>query len=324
MQVPPADNVVYTHCKVPPICVAPCTGRMYFVLPKSTDTTRACVHLGSHSHSVSKGIDRGSQEDAKATVEVQIMQNPRSNLSTVLLKTARSLVQAMVLTKEGSSDPFEDDSLKEVIQHLAPLSNPVIRTHIKSLRASVGRGSLESNILDLKCKSRYNFIHGLSFLGQGCVKSWLFKMSTTGRGSGVDLVRRMQPGGDLERSWIIFDHVKRVKEWTTMAAHVYDPEFCKVMTIAICDLKTVGCRFPGYILGGFAGTDEGRQNASCHVCGLDGRCSHAQTSTSSGGSSEKIRMLPSLEKRELAHSTGPRVFIDTLAITFARTNNPCT
>ena len=115
VQVPLADNVVCTHCKVPLICLAPCTGRMYFVLPKSIDTTRACVHLGSHSHHVSKGIDRASQEDAKAVVEVEIMQNPRSNPSTVLLKTARSLVQAMVLTKEGSSDPFDDNSLKEVI-----------------------------------------------------------------------------------------------------------------------------------------------------------------------------------------------------------------
>ena len=236
MQVPPADNVICTHCKVPPMCLAPCTGRMYFVLPKTTDTTRACVHLGSHNHHVSNGINCASQEDAKAVVEVEIMQNPRSNPSMILLKTAMSLVQAMVFTKEGSSDPFDNDSLKEVIQHLAPLSRPGIRIHIKSLCASMGRGSLEFNILDLKRQSRYNFIHDSTFPGQGRVKSWLFKMSMIGRGNGVDLVKRMQPGGDLERSWIMFDHVKRVKEWTTMAAHVY--EFCKVMTIVICDMKT--------------------------------------------------------------------------------------
>ena len=35
-------------------------------------------------------------------------------------------------------------------------------------------------------------------------------MSTLGVGSSVDLVRRMQPGGDLELVWIIFDHVKKV------------------------------------------------------------------------------------------------------------------
>ena len=45
----------------------------------------------------------------------------------------------------------------------------------------------------------------------------------------------MQPGGDLESSWIMFDHVKRVKHWTTMACHVYDSTYCRVM--ARCMLR---------------------------------------------------------------------------------------
>ena len=34
---------------------------------------------------------------------------------------------------------------------------------------------------------------------------YLFKMSTVGAGSGVDLVCRMQLGGDLQFAWIMFD-----------------------------------------------------------------------------------------------------------------------
>jgi hypothetical protein len=49
------------------------------------------------------------------------------------------------------------------------------------------------------------------------------------------LVRRMQPGGDLENVWIMFDHVK---QWTTMACHVYDSAYCRVMTIAVCDMQS--------------------------------------------------------------------------------------
>ena len=45
-------------------------------------------------------------------------------------------------------------------------------------------------------------------------------------------------GGDLEDVWIIFDHVKRVKHWTTMACHVYDSVYCRVMTIAVCDMQS--------------------------------------------------------------------------------------
>ena len=36
----------------------------------------------------------------------------------------------------------------------------------------------------------------------------------------------------------MFDHVKRVKGWTTMAAHVYDAEFCRVLTICVCDMMS--------------------------------------------------------------------------------------
>jgi hypothetical protein len=62
-------------------------------------------------------------------------------------------------------------------------------------------------------------------------------MLEDGPGSHVDLVKRMQLGGDLENTWLMFDHVKRVKEWTTMAYHVYDATYCKVMTIAVCDMQ---------------------------------------------------------------------------------------
>ncbi len=35
----------------------------------------------------------------------------------------------------------------------------------------------------------------------------------------------------------MFDHVKFVVSQTIMACHVYDPTYCKMMTIAICDMQ---------------------------------------------------------------------------------------
>ena len=40
------------------------------------------------------------------------------------------------------------------------------------------------------------------------------KMSVDLPGSDVELVKMMQVGGDMVNSWIMFDHVKRVKDWT--------------------------------------------------------------------------------------------------------------
>jgi hypothetical protein len=59
-----------------------------------------------------------------------------------------------------------------------------------------------------------------------------------GPSNDVNLVKRMQPGGDLQDAWMMFDHVKRVKKWTTMACHVYDSTYYHIMTIAICDMQS--------------------------------------------------------------------------------------
>jgi hypothetical protein len=36
---------------------------------------------------------------------------------------------------------------------------------------------------------------------------------------------------------MMLDHLKCDNGWTTLACHVYDLVYCKVMTIAICDMQ---------------------------------------------------------------------------------------
>jgi hypothetical protein len=64
----------------------------------------------------------------------------------------------------------------------------------------------------LKDHSGFKYVHGSRFPGQFKDKIFVFKMSVDLPGSGVDLVKRMQVGGDMENSWIMFDHVKRLKD----------------------------------------------------------------------------------------------------------------
>ena len=68
---------------------------------------------------------------------------------------------------------------------------------------------------------------GVIFPGQGGPndKCYIFKMSTKGPGSGVDLVNRMRKTGqgDLTAAWIHFDYTHRIEGWATMSCSVYDP-----------------------------------------------------------------------------------------------------
>ena len=107
-----------------------------------------------------------------------------------------------------------------------------VRNMVHVTRAALGKQCDISSILVLKNRSTYDFIHeimlpGVSMHGQ---KACLFKMSTTGSGSGIDLLTRMGPGKDLEGVWVMFGHVKRIHNWTTMACHIYEPNFCSLIT----------------------------------------------------------------------------------------------
>jgi hypothetical protein len=64
-------------------------------------------------------------------------------------------------------------------------------------------------------------------------------MFVDGNDSGYDLEKCMQPSGNLQIASIMFDHVKHVVRWTTLAYHVYDSIHCKwwQLQIVTCNPK---------------------------------------------------------------------------------------
>ena len=104
----------------------------------------------------------------------------------------------------------------------------------------IQRFGVMDGIATLRGCSHEAYVQENKFLDQGSNfnKVFVFKMSKVGPRSRVHLVKKMQPGGDLEDVWIMFDHVKHVKHWTTMACHVYDSTDCRVMTIVVCDKQS--------------------------------------------------------------------------------------
>lgn len=56
--------------------------------------------------------------------------------------------------------------------------------------------------------------------------------------SSVDRVKHMHVGGDMKILWTMFDHVKCPKDWTTLACHVYNSMYCKVLTIVYYDMHS--------------------------------------------------------------------------------------
>jgi hypothetical protein len=101
--------------------------------------------------------------------------------------------------------------LEDVLDKFEYLSSPKSAEHNSLFRSGGKRGAYDS-IMAMQRYITIEYIHGNSFPGQGMDKVYVFMMLVNGPRSGVDLVKRMQPRGDLENAWLMCDHVKRVQE----------------------------------------------------------------------------------------------------------------
>lgn len=226
-------------CQTPPICLALCDARIYHVSSNDNDVTRAAIHLGCHNHPVSQGTCQDSMDIMYDCVAKEVQKTPNAKNSAIIMAASKNyLADALIRPTPGGSN-LQGASMDVVMDQFETLTSPNLRNFVSGTKRFFrqGRGVTDS-ILELKDYSNFVFIHQNQFPGQNKGKVFVFKMSVDRPGSGVDLVKRMQPGGDLQDCWVMFDHVKRVSSWTTMACHVYDSKYCKVMTIALCDMQS--------------------------------------------------------------------------------------
>ena len=85
------------------------------------------------------------------------------------------------------------------------------------------QGGYIDNILKLKKASTYDYIQDNRFPRQRNIIDiiYFFKMFTVEVGSNVNLIHKMQLEGNLQFSWIMFNYMKRMFEWTLLTAHIY-------------------------------------------------------------------------------------------------------
>jgi hypothetical protein len=211
---------------------------MFYIVPKNPRMTRAAVHIGTHDHLVADGDCREAMELIRDQIMTQVSLIPNAKNSAIGMAVGKELLLKGLLDERGEGKKLIEEELAQVFEKWSKLGSRSLRNLIAEARRFCGQGGYIDNILKLKKSSTYDYIHDSKFPGQGDELVYLFKMSTCGQGCGVSLVRRMQPGGDLENEWVMFDHVKRVKDWTTFGVHVYDPDYRSIMTIAVCDMQS--------------------------------------------------------------------------------------
>jgi hypothetical protein len=236
---PARSSLVCKICKVPPVCIATCATRIYYVFG-TINMTHAYGHLGVHKHPVKVGEDQEIKDRTRKLIEEQVERTPKAINSATIMEASKELVGELLIDPEGA--PVRKYNLEELVHVLKKckyMSSPSIKNDVTAFRY-IRRFGVMDGIAMLRDCSHWAYVQENKFSGQGSDsdKVSVFKMPEVEPGSRVHLVNRMQRRGDLEDTWIMFDHVKCVKHWTTMACHIHDSAYCRVIMIAVCDMQS--------------------------------------------------------------------------------------
>jgi hypothetical protein len=196
------------------------------------------MHLRVYEHPVKDGQYQDFKDQTWTLLREQVERTPYTTNSAIVMEATKELVGELLL---GPQDvPVKTFTFEELVpaldkwKYMSLLSIWNDMTTFKYL----WRFGVMYSITMLRGCSHWPNVQKNMFPSQGFDfdKVFLFKMSEVGPGSCVVLVKRMQPGGDLQDAWIRFDHVKHIKKWTTMIFYVYDSLYYRIMTIVVCDI----------------------------------------------------------------------------------------
>ena len=198
---PPKDStLVCKVCKMALMCLAACKARIYFVYTDNIEMTRVAIHFGEHGHPVAKGMYRDSTEMICRLIVEQVAKTPMATNSAITFSASKDFLASYLFhDKEGEKELLKVEEMEAVIDRFQYLSSQSIHNVISSFH-STNQGGVIDKIMTIKKDSKFEFIHDNVFPGQSKEKVYIFKMLTKGPGSGADLVRRMQPEGDLQNA----------------------------------------------------------------------------------------------------------------------------
>jgi hypothetical protein len=143
---PARSSLVYKICKVPPVCIATCSVRIYYV-SRAANMTRACLHLGVHEHPVKVGEDQEIKERTHKLIEDQVERTPKATNSAIIMEASKELVGELLIDPEGAPvRKFDVEELVPVLEKCKYMSPPSIKNDVTTFKyiRRFGRTSMMS------------------------------------------------------------------------------------------------------------------------------------------------------------------------------------
>jgi hypothetical protein len=125
---PAGSTLVYKICKVPPICFATCSARIYYVYG-AANMTCACLYLGIHEHPVKVGEDQEIKERTRKLIEEQVERTPKATNSAIVMEASKELVGELLINPDGAPvRKYDLEELVPVLKRCKYMSPQALRT----------------------------------------------------------------------------------------------------------------------------------------------------------------------------------------------------
>ena len=151
-------NLVCKFCKVTPSYLALCPCKIYYVISKDHQMSRACIHFETHEHHVAKGTCRATMEQIRNTMKAQVAKMPTAKASTIEIAVGKELLKKGFIDEDNNGKALLEDELNLIFEKWSNLSSSTLNNLIHDTRVSLGGGGYVDSILKLKKRSIYDYI----------------------------------------------------------------------------------------------------------------------------------------------------------------------
>ena len=178
LPAPARSTLVCKICKVPPICIATCAARIYYVYGDA-NMTHVCLHLGIHDHPVKVGKDQEIKEKTRELIQEQVEKTPKGTNSAIVMEASKELVGELLIHPDGVPvRKYDLEELVLVLKKCKYMSSPNIKNDVIAFKF-ICRFGVMDGIATLRGCSHWAYIQENKFPGQGSDsdKVFVFKMS---------------------------------------------------------------------------------------------------------------------------------------------------
>ena len=177
--------------------------------------SRACIHLGVYNNHVANDTWCESLDMAYQCVANELLKTPTAKNPAIVMTASKQFLADYLLKfpTSGEGHHLVGSSLEVVMDKFNTLTSSNCCNFVSGSKYFLrSRMRTMDSIMAFKNHFAFKLVHGSRFPGQSKDKMFFFKMYVDLPSSGVELVKKMQVGRDMKNFWIIFDHVKHLKD----------------------------------------------------------------------------------------------------------------